>query len=105
MEYSSRILSKITRPLNDLLPPTHTKKGPKRSQKEWRDTEEETFNKLKVILHFVSTPPILAYPNFDLPFELHTDASGKGLGAVLYQKQDDTKHVIAYASRSLSKSE
>jgi len=93
--------SKITRPLNDLLPPTHTKKGPKRSQKEWRwtDTEEETFNKLRIIL---STPPILAYPNFDLPFELHTDASGKGLGAVLYQQHDDTKHVIAYASRSLS---
>ena len=34
------------------------------------------------------------------------DASENGLGAVLYQKQsDDTDHIIAYASQTLSKSE
>ena len=37
---------------------------------------------------------------------MHTDASQNGLGAVLYQKQDDgTDHVIAYASCTLAKSE
>ena len=30
-----------------------------------------------------------------LPYELHTDASGDALGAVLYQEQEGMKSVIA----------
>ena len=48
---------------------------------------------------------ILAYADFKAPFVLHSDVSGDGLGTVLYQVQDGQKRVIAYASRSLSKSE
>ena len=49
--------------------------------------------------------PILAFPDYKLPFILHTDSSTEGLGAVLYQKQDGKLRVIAYASRSVTKTE
>ena len=62
----------------------------------------QLFEQLKAMC--VSTP-ILAYPNYQLPFTLHTDSSNDGLGAVLYQKQDGKMRVIAYASRSVSKAE
>ena len=48
---------------------------------------------------------MLAYADYDLPFILYTDASGKGPGAVLSQEQKGQEPVIAYASRGLSPSE
>ena len=49
------------------------------------------------------TAPVLGYPNFTREFILETDASLKGLGAILLQQQEDGSiHVIAYASRSLT---
>ena len=50
--------------------------------------------------------PILAYADFTKLFKVHTNTSEDGLGAILYQTQDDrTDKVIAYASHSLKKSE
>ena len=51
------------------------------------------------------TSPVLTLPRFNLDFILDTDASSEGLGAVLSQVIDGREHVIAYASRVLSKSE
>ena len=98
--------AKIIRPLAELIPHPTSKKGPKTKQKQkdwtWTEKEQKIFEDLKEIL---CKPPILAYPDFQKPFELHTDASNQGLGAVLYQKQEDLNRVIAYASRALNKSE
>ena len=50
--------------------------------------------------------PILAFPDFGKTFLLETDASGKGLGAVLSQKQSDGRyHPIAYASCIMTETE
>ena len=75
----------------------------KKALVEWSEECQEAFNKLKQLC---SQTPILAYANYKKPFKVHKGASKNGLGAVLYQKQDDgTDHVIAYASQTLSKSE
>ena len=75
----------------------------KKTLVEWNDECQEAFKKSKKIC---SQTPILAYANYRKPFKLHTDASENGLGVVLYQKQDDgTYCVMAYARRTLSKSE
>lgn len=57
------------------------------------------------LVDMLTSFPILAYPDFNLPFVLHTDASNEGLGAVLYQEQGGKLRVIAYGSRTLTPAE
>ena len=77
---------------------------PQKNKKvEWDEKCEEAFLKLKELF---CNPPVVAYADYAKPFKLHTDASGLGLGAILYQTQDDgTDRVITHASRTLSKPE
>ena len=97
--------SRIARPLHECTGGQTKKKiSPQRKPKfQWTPEQEEAFNKLKECL---TSTPVLAFADFKKPFILHTDASLDGLGAVLYQKQDDgSERVIAYASKGLSKSQ
>ena len=93
--------AQVARPLYQILTGENAKK--KTNEIEWTEQCEQAFDKLKEIC---SDTPILAYADYNKCFKVHTDASEQGLGAVLYQDQDDgTTRVIAYASRNLSKSE
>ena len=78
------------------------KKVAKKTLVKWGDKEEKAFQELK---DACISAPVLGYPDYTLPFILHTDSSTDGLGAVLYQEQSDGMRVIAYASRSLTASE
>ena len=39
---------------------------------EWTDVKQKAFDKIKQI---VGCKTLLSYPDFNLPFEIHTDAS------------------------------
>ena len=60
---------------------------------------ERTFHKLETRL---CSEPILRGPDFDKEFIIQTDASEKGIGAVLSQyDHDGMEHLVAFYSRKL----
>ena len=86
--------AQIAKPLYLLIIGENAKK--KTNEVEWTNKCEGAFCKLKEIC---SNTPVLAYADYTK----NTDASEQGLGAFLYQDQDDgITRVITYASRSLS---
>ena len=82
--------AKIAGPLHEL-----TKKGLKF---QWTNECQAAFDLLKTAL---TQAPILAYPDFTLPFDLYIDASDDALGMVLGQIQNGREVVIAYSGRKL----
>nr|GFC33301.1 putative reverse transcriptase domain-containing protein [Tanacetum cinerariifolium] len=71
-----------------------TKLTQKKVKYEWGDKQEAVFQLLKQKL---CSAPILALPEGSEDFIVYCDASNKGLGAVLMQREK----VISYASRQL----
>ena len=89
--------SQYTTPISDLL-----KNRKKRQPIVWTPEADKAFIELKKIL---TSAPVLASPDFNKPFVIESDSSDLAVGAVLFQYQDDVRHPIAYASRTLTKSE
>ena len=69
---------------------------------QWSEQCNSAFETLKRRL---SSAPVLAFPRSSDTFILDTDASEHGIGAVLSQNQCGIERVIAYGSRTLTKSE
>jgi transposase InsO family protein len=62
---------------------------------KWTEVEQTAFDTMKRIM---AREVILAYPNFNQPFHIHTDASKTQLGAVISQND----RPIAFYSRKLN---
>ena len=62
---------------------------------KWTPACDKAFQTIKRIL---SKEVLLSYPDFNLPFDIHTDASDVQLGAVISQNN----HPIAFYSRKLN---
>ncbi len=88
--------SELTSPLTDLT----KKEVPDTVQ--WTEQCQQTFTQVKAAL---CGGPLLHSPDFSLPFLLQTDASDRGLGAVLTQEIGGEERPLLYISRKLSKRE
>jgi len=69
---------------------------------KWTEDCNCAFRSLK---HCLTTAPVLSLPTDEGRYVLDTDASNVGLGAILSQTQEGEEKVIAYASRTLSRTE
>ncbi|XP_056605021.1 uncharacterized protein LOC130421252 [Triplophysa dalaica] len=88
--------SDLTSPLTDL-----TKKG-EPDTVQWTEQCQQGFTQVKAAL---CGGPLLHAPDFSLPFLLQTDASDRGVGAVLSQEIEGEDRPVLYISRKLSRAE
>ena len=65
----------------------------------WTEKCERAFQDLKKL---VSTALVLRGPNWDLPFQISSDALDIAVGAVLGQEEDNKPYAIYYISKNLS---
>ena len=52
---------------------------------EWKDEHQKYFDAIKCV---IGREVLLAYPDFNAPFEIHTDASKLKIGTVISQKRN-----------------
>ena len=91
--------AKVAEPLLYHLVAGRPPRGRKTPPFLWTERCQEAF---ECLISCLTSPPVLGYPDLQLPFTVHVDASSTGMGAALYQTQKGRLIVIAYGSRTLS---
>ena len=81
---------------------TESRPGQKYDAKEKIQWNDELQSIVDGLITQLKSGEVIAYPDFEKPFFLTCDASNLGLGAVLYQTQDNKDRVVACASRTLT---
>ena len=66
----------------------------------WQNHHQRAFKKL---IHTITSPPLLSYPDFHQPFILHLDASTNELGCSLYQQTQGKLCILGFGSKALLK--
>lgn len=88
-----RNFSSVVHPLTSLLSPSRAF--------VWSPECQHSFDSVKALL---CSTPVLAAPDFALPFKLEVDASAVGAGAVLLQEdKNHVEHPVCYFSRKFNK--
>ena len=86
--------SKIAKPLLNLL----------KKEIDFKLTNEAQ-HAFEILRDKLCQEPILVFPNFELPFNLTTDALGSAVGKILSQDKIGYDQLVAYVSRVLSEVE
>src|SRR5215510_344194 len=92
--YYRKYINNFAHPITQLL-----KKGTKLT---WTDEHQKA---AEILIQRMMEEPILRLPDFNLPFEVTTDASDFAVGAVLTQDDGQGHRPVAYESRKLNDAE
>lgn len=100
----------VARPITNLLRGSNPRDSKAKKKKDtpaapwiWGEEQQAAFREL---IDRVTSPPVLCYPDYKKTFQLRTDASKLGLGAVLCQRQTNGEYrVVAFGSRSMKRAE
>eukprot|EP00834_Sanchytrium_tribonematis_P008016 NODE_833_length_3618_cov_0.950270.p4 type:complete len:113 gc:universal NODE_833_length_3618_cov_0.950270:1363-1025(-) len=85
---------------NPHRPKTESEMTSKKATFQWNPYLQ---HQLDICIDFLVNRTLLYYPNFSLTFQIRTDASDVGIGAIVYQiGNNDEIHPVHFYSKKLS---
>lgn len=100
-----RDYARVAKPLTTITRGEFSKVKSNQSKRVPIKLNEEALQAFSDLKSILSSSEVLAFPNFNKPFHLTTDASIYASGAVLSQEEQGRDKPIAFISRSLNKTE